>query len=256
MSTTNSHKGIRNGERGFTLIEMVFVFVIFAIMATITLFNFREFNNKATFNNLTDDVALRVVQAQKAALSGVLNANFLGQDVEPTYGMYFSMATPGAGVTAVDASQKQFVYFSDIPILGAPYNGVIGNKMYDLPASVSCPTTPTLNNECLSVTAITTGEYISDICYLPPGDPATTDGHCGTFTLNIAFTRPLPDASLLIKNVGDPATTAPTVAQAACIELLSPDASITKKTIIITSLGEIRVYNGAADEPRDCMGSA
>ena len=237
-------------ERGFTLIEMVFVFVIFAIMAGITLFNFREFNNKAVFNNLADDVALRIVQAQKAAISGSLNANFLGQDVKPTYGVYFSMQTPSASVSAVDADQKHFVYFSDNPIAGAPYNGLIGNKVYDLPSSGVCPVTAALNNECLSVTAITTGEYVSNICYVPT---TSTAGTCGSYNLSVAFTRPFPDAALSVRSLAS-STVIP--ATNACVELSSPDTSIAKKTMVITDLGEIRVYGGSATSTADCMGTS
>ena len=135
MSISHLYNRIRSDERGFTLIEMVMVFVIFAIMATITLFNFREFNDKASFNNLADDVALRVITAQKAAISGQINANLLGADVEPSYGMYFSTAIPTGSTSAVDATDTQFVYFTDIPIVGAPYNGLYGDKVYNLPAT-------------------------------------------------------------------------------------------------------------------------
>lgn len=245
MTQTSILHAIRSDERGFTLIEMVFVFVIFAIMATITLFNFRAFDQKITFNNLTDDIALRVVQAQKAAISGVTSVNFMGVGAKPAYGVFFK--NTATATNAVDASQKHFVYFADIPIPTAPYNGITGDALYNAPASATCPTVAAAGNECVSVTALTTGEYISDICYVPS---AGGSGTCGSYGLNIVFTRPFPDASLIIT----PATGsgAPIPARSACVELASPDTTIAKKTMLITNLGEIRIHSGVASGVPGC----
>ena len=121
-----------------------------------------------------------------------------------------------------------------------------------MPPGGTCPTTPTLNNECLSVTQITTGAYVSSICYASPGGYTGACSVSGTpVTLNVDFTRPLPDASLILK-VGS--STTPIVAQSACVELSSPDPDISPKTIVITSLGEIRILNAEASSSSDCVG--
>ncbi len=226
-----------NNEKGFTLIEMVFVFVIFAIMASITLFNFRGFNTKLQFNNLTQDVALRVVSAQKSAISGATNINFIGQAARPSYGVYFKAAT-----TATTDS-TQFIYFNDLPDLISGTG--VGDKFYN-PSGGPCPSSPVLGNECLSVTAITTGEFVSNVCYLNTG---ATLGTCASGgAANIVFTRPFPDAALSVDT-----GSIMVLPQQVCIELTSGSDTSLKKTISISNLGEIRTHDGAASlAPSPC----
>ena len=218
-------------EKGFTLIEMVFVFVIFAIMATITLFNFRGFNTKLQFNNLVQDIALRIVTAQKSAISGATNINFLGQSARPSYGVYFKAGT------ASTAEARQFTYYNDLP----PAGGGVGNKLYN-PSGGPCPTSPVLDNECISITGITSGEYVSNICYLPVGSllgtcSATGAGH-------ITFIRPFPDAEIRV-DTGS-ATVTP---QYICIELTSGSDATLKKSLSVSNLGEIKTFDGPAGGP-------
>ena len=218
---------------GFTILELTFVFAIFAIMASIVLFNFRAFNTKVQFGNLVQDIALRIMTAQKSALAGATNVNFIGRSAKPTYGVYFQ-----PGVTATTAS-TQFVYFNDIPPTGS--TTFLGNKLYD-PTGTTCPVTPTLGNECLSITSITTGEYVSKICYVPVGD---TVGYCiTTGSAHISFTRPFPDANIFVDTLG---SSLPVESQFACVELSSLNATALKKTITVSNLGELRTIDGAAD---------
>ena len=218
---------LKQTEKGFTLIEMVFVFVIFAVMASITLFNFRGFNEKLQFNNLVQDIALRIVTAQKSSISGATNANFIGQSARPSYGVYFKA---GAGTTEA----KQFIYYNDLPPLG----GGVGDKLYN-PSGGPCPTSPVVGDECLSVTAITTGEYVSNICFLPVGATLGTCSSSGE--AHITFIRPFPDAEIRVDTGGALVT----VPQYVCIELTSGVSDTTKKTISVSNLGEIKTFDGA-----------
>ncbi len=215
-------------EKGFTIIEMVFVFLIFAVMASITLFNFRGFNEKLQFNNLIQDIALRVVTAQKSAISGATNVNFIGQNARPSYGVYFK-----AGSTpTLDA--RQFIYYNDLPVLGT----TVGDKFYN-PSGSPCPTSPVVGEECISITEITTGEYVSNICYLAPGSmlgTCTTGGEA-----NITFMRPFPDAEIRV-NTGSIIA----VPQYVCVELTSGTDAALKKTLVVSNLGEIRTIDGPA----------
>lgn len=214
-------------EKGFTLIEMVFVFVIFAVMASITLFNFRGFNERLQFNNLVQDIALRIVTAQKSSISGATNINFIGQNARPSYGVYFKA---GAGTTEA----TRFVYYNDLPALG----GTAGDKFYN-PSGSPCPTTPVVGEECLSITAITTGEYVSNICFLPEG---ATLGTCSSSAeAHVTFIRPFPDAALRV----DTGSAIVSVPQYVCVELTSGNDAAIKKTISISNLGEIRTFDGA-----------
>jgi prepilin-type N-terminal cleavage/methylation domain-containing protein len=218
-----------HNEKGFTLIEMVFVFVIFAVMSSITLFNFRGFNQKLEFNNLVQDIALRIITAQKSSISGSTNINFLGQTARPSYGVYFK-ASP---TPTVDS--RQFIYYNDLP---DPAFGSTGNKMYDPPGG-PCPSTPLMDNECLSVTAITTGEYVSNICYVVPGGALGTCNTSGE--AHITFIRPFPDAAIRVD-----AGAMISIPQHVCIELTSAKDMTIKKTIAVSNLGEVRTLEGAA----------
>lgn len=51
-------------KKGFTLIEFVVIISIFAIMASVALFNFAGFRSNVGLNNLAHDIALTLRQAQ------------------------------------------------------------------------------------------------------------------------------------------------------------------------------------------------
>lgn len=209
----------KNTERGLTFLELITVISIFAVMASIVLFRFDIFNSKITLNNLAQDIALRIVSAQKAALSGSVNPNFVSPTMVPTYGVFFE-------TDSANGKNKEFTYFNDI---GAP-----GNREYD---GGTCPATPTPGSECISITGISTGEYISDICYVVGtgtkscSAPAVGEAH-------ITFRRPFPDAGL---RVGAPSLL--TSADTAYIELSSRDGT-DHRTIIVTGLGKVSVFEG------------
>ena len=59
--------GKNKREQGFTIVELIFVIIIFGILSSMTFFDFRTFNARVSFDNLTQDVALKIVQAQKNA---------------------------------------------------------------------------------------------------------------------------------------------------------------------------------------------
>jgi len=224
MNIFGFQKKTREGERGFTLLEVAFVITIFAIMASIVLFRFKDFGTKTAIENLAQDVALRIVSAQKAAISGSLTSGFAGTSEanEPSYGMHFV-----AGASS-DAASREFAYFADTN----------HNKMYDDPGA-AC----TLGSECLSITSITTGEYVSDICYADSG--AGTIPCSSTAGVHITFTRPFPDATINICTSGG-GTCSPTPTGRVYIEITSGIDTALKKTIIVTSLGEVRVVDGSA----------
>ena len=223
----------RSDERGFTLLEVAFVITIFAVMASIVLFRFKDFGAKTAFDNLTQDVALHIVQAQKSAISGILNPNFTDTNNPPSYGMFFQTSS---GDPIVDPLTHQFTYFTDIPTAGTTR----GNGIYD--PTTGCPSTPTLGNECLSTTTITSGEYVSRMCW------AALDGteacSAGAVSANITFVRPFPDATVEIctgSGVCLPANSA-------YIELRSAVNPTLFGTIVITGLGGISVHRGQACE--------
>lgn len=226
-------------QKGFTLIEVAFVITIFAIMASIVLFKFKDFGHATALENLAQDIALRIVGAQKASVSGVLTPGLSGLDesTAPSYGVYLTSGLP------TDPAAKEFTYFAD-----QDHNGFYG-------ALGSCPSTPLVGNECLSVTSITTGDYISDICYQYPlgGDPAHVSCTRGG-SAHISFKRPLHDARILgCTSSGTCAS--PIAADVAYVELSSGSDPSLKETIVITALGEIRTAKGdvCSNVPGPCI---
>jgi type II secretory pathway pseudopilin PulG len=89
---------------GMSYVELIVVLSIFAVISSIVIFNYGDFQAKVDIKNLASDIALQVVQAQKSSLSGLLpTSGGYGPDWKPSYGVYFDITTP-----------KQFIYFVDL----------------------------------------------------------------------------------------------------------------------------------------------
>jgi len=83
-------------NKAFTLIEFVVIISIFAIIATIVLFNFTGFSSNISLSNLSHDVALVIRQAQVASGSSTTGAGidlFNPNDKPNARGVYFEYVT-------------------------------------------------------------------------------------------------------------------------------------------------------------------
>ena len=217
---------------GFTFMELIFVISIFGIMAGIVLFGFRTFGDKAALDNLAQDIALEIVGAQKAAISGVSTTALPGfvPGTVPSYGVYFS----DNSTDTVNPLNKQFTYFADNP----PQN-----KLYDT-SVLPCGTS---GLECISTTAITTGEYISNICYDTASSSVPNCVDSGS--AHITFIRPFPDATMKVCDTSTGSCTGLGLgAIRTYIEISSGADTTQKRTIVVNSLGEVRVANGGAHD--------
>ena len=85
-----------------TLFELIIVTGIFSIMSSVAIFNYGKLQAKIDIKNLANDIALKVVEAQKSSFSGKWNASFEANR-KPAYGLYFDISIP-----------TKFVYFSDL----------------------------------------------------------------------------------------------------------------------------------------------
>ncbi len=103
-------------SRGMTYIELIVVLSIFSVMSSVVLFNYGEFQAKVDLKNLASDIALKVVEAQNASLSGKLPVQSFGANWKPSYGIYLNITTP-----------TQFIYFVDLNNL----NGYESGEMLD-----------------------------------------------------------------------------------------------------------------------------
>lgn len=97
----NSKFVIRNFQRGMTYVEFIVVLSIFAVMTSVVLFDYGAFQSKVDMKNLASDVALKIVEAQKASVSGKLSTQaFLSK---PSYGIHFN-----------SSPSTSFIYFADL----------------------------------------------------------------------------------------------------------------------------------------------
>lgn len=231
----------KNKEKGFTIIELTFVFILMAIISSVMFFNFSKFSTNTRFDNLAYDIGLHIIQAQKDSISGVVNVNFTSRNMKPSYGVFFSSSgTPGANNT-------KFTYFTDIPGVGTGSTATTGNKIYDDPGTGVCSNPPVSGNECISITGIATGEYVDNIYYKSGGVVYHSDS--SSADISIVFTRPFPDASIVVHN---PVGSTQVVAQSACIELATPSDPSSRRTISVSSLGQISVFGVSASTTPIC----
>ncbi len=171
-------------NRGMTYVELIIVMSIFGIMSSIVLFNYGRFQANVDIRNLANDIAMKIVEAQKSALSGnippvaqqiTLSASPFAKNWKPAYGIYFTKPA------------SNFVFFTDLD------NGALRDEppIFDI-YSLANNTTPLIclpGRECLDSINITKGNIISSIDIFFPQDPA--DSPTASLTnLSITFTRP------------------------------------------------------------------
>ena len=148
-------------NKGMTYVELIVVLSIFGIMSSIVLFNYNKFQAKVDIKNLANDIALKIVQAQKDAMSGKIQTTRF--EIAPAYGVYFN-----------PTENKSFIYFADFS------NDHIFNDG-------SC------YGECLDNINITKGNTISKIEECLTGDCSSSASISSS--LSITFTRPNSGAS-------------------------------------------------------------
>ncbi|MFA6274118.1 MAG: type II secretion system protein [Candidatus Paceibacterota bacterium] len=103
---------LRKNNRGMTYVELIVVLGIVGAMTSVIIFNYGSFQAKVDIRNLANDVALKIVEAQKSAMSGKLPITGLpSPDWKPSYGVYFnSSASPDIDSIPFN---KKIVYFVD-----------------------------------------------------------------------------------------------------------------------------------------------
>lgn len=155
-------------NRGMTYVELIVVLSIFSVLSSVAIFNYGAFQARVDIKNLASDIALKIVEAQKAALSGILpQAGAPSSTWKPSYGIYFDTTTP--------ETAKQFIYFVDSN----------SDKNYTL-----------IPNEALDTVSITKNNSISEIKVVYQDNSISTPNN-----LNITFSRPNSGAFLYSSGV-------------------------------------------------------
>ncbi|MCX6752229.1 MAG: type II secretion system protein [Candidatus Nomurabacteria bacterium] len=154
-----------------TYIELIVVLSIFAIMSSIVIFNYEQFQAKVDVKNLASDIALKIVEAQKSALDGQLPSLTQQSQIDstwkPSYGVYFDLST----------DSKSFIYFTDLNNINN--NPGTQNSQYD--GTSSC------NGECIDKILITRNDSISQIASCT-GSPIVCTPITNPFS--VSFSRP------------------------------------------------------------------
>ena len=149
---------IRNCNRGMSYIELIVVLSIFAVMSSIVIFNYGAFQAKVDIKNLASDMALQIISAQKAALSGLIPVQTpTVSPWKPAYGVYFYP----------NSDPKSFIYLVDLNQDGYFTGG-------------QC------TGDCLNVISITKGNSISRLDVFYQGDSIAHP----LLNLTAIFTRP------------------------------------------------------------------
>jgi type II secretory pathway pseudopilin PulG len=157
-------------NKGMTYVELIVVFSVFSIMSAVLLFNYSQFQGNVDIKALASNMALKVVQAQKASLSGLLPPTIqLGQlpaGWKSTYGVYFNPSS----------DNKSLLYFTDIN----------QNRLLDDLGCVG-------NSECLEKINITKGDTISNLQVFYQGGASAS-----LSDLTVSFSR--PNSGTMIKS--------------------------------------------------------
>lgn len=178
-SLRNQKRFTLRNSKGFTLVEILVVVLIFAVVSSILLFRYSDFSTAITLRNLSQEVALSIRKAQTLATSVRGGSPRNAFNTTKGYGIYIRITNNEAQYSGGSAS---FVLFRDDD----------NDGLYDQ-ISRRCGVV-TRGNECLENFSITTGDRIYSVC--------SVSGCTTTPTLIIYFKRPNPDAKIYF--VSDP----------------------------------------------------
>lgn len=190
---------------GMTFIELVVVIGIFATIAGVVLFNFTGFSTNISVDNLAQDIALRIKNAQTESISGKFAPGFAAPLV-PSYGVHFDVSSPSV-----------FTYFADLDNDGF------------LTGASACGTA---GAECLEQISIQTGDRIQALCV----NEGSGFPNCGISVndLSVTFKRPFPDA--IVSTLSLPNRTSISDVE---IKIVSPKGK--EKVITVWPTGQVSV---------------
>lgn len=174
-------------DAGMSYVELIVVISIFGIMSSIVLFNYQDFNARLALKSLANDVALKIVGAQKVAMSGELpsqNQQIYQSDNgivdwRPSYGLYFG------------ENSSKIIYFSDLDdsvLAGSPAYNINQSNCGDV--------------ECIDEIATSQNYSVGTIVVnsrCGNGDGGGEDKSDEVHSLSVSFVR--PDSRAYIQSV-------------------------------------------------------
>lgn len=147
--------------KGFTLIELLVVIGIIGMLSSVTLANYRDVSARISLENLVQQMAIIIRQAQVYGISVAKTANVISE--YPPYGVHFNTSPATSFILFVDndGNGQYSGQSEDVEIINLKNNNIVS----DISAN-----------------------KLSSNCSTTPGDIFSLG------TLDIIFTRPNPEA--------------------------------------------------------------
>lgn len=199
----------KNQKTGMTYVEIIVVLSIFSVLSGVVIYNYRTFQEKIDTKNLTNEVALKIVEAQKSSLSGFIPTQTPSdpQKWKPAYGVYFTLAAKNGNTN--------FIYFTDLN----------NSKSFD--GSLACT-----DQECLEKILITKNNTISSLEAVYVGEDAK---NTQLDDLTITFSRPSSSANIISSTPFDPKYTL------SHIQIILTSPNLVNSTIKVFPSGRIQI---------------
>lgn len=166
-----------------TIMEMIVVIAILMIISTMIIFNYGKFESSISLQNLADDIALSVREAQSYAIGA---RGLPGEGFFNGYGIHFSLSDP-ISTNNIAGSKKSFVFFANVEDDGS----------YNYSSSDNTCGSPEKDNECYKVISISSADYISNI-KTKESKVADEEDIKENDSVDIIFTRPYPEPKLCL----------------------------------------------------------
>ena len=168
---------------GFTFIELIIVISIFAVLSSVVMFNFTDFSSNVKLQNLVQDVALQVRQAQLSGSSGRIPPQ---SENNPGILLNFTNGTkPAYGVHFNFNRNDEFIYFADFDFLSGIYSV----------STLSCSPIDFPQNECIDVLELPDEFIISELEVVDTNGPHLASNN-DFDAIDIVFTRPQLEAQI------------------------------------------------------------
>jgi prepilin-type N-terminal cleavage/methylation domain-containing protein len=227
IKNKNRKKDSKN--KGFTLLEILVVLVIFSIFTAIVMFNYSKFQGNIILSNMAYETALSLRESQTYGISVRKAAPGIPTDFTYQYGSQFSIGNSNEA-----SNFKQFVDLDDNNKCDQSNSAINGSP-------IKCDCELVEGDECMSMMTYQRRIYIKKIC-------AETNSSLLSDCINnpnqenepvqevsILFKRPNPDAKIFVKkdeNWGSESQTN------VAIVLASPNTEIKKAVIVLKNTGD------------------
>lgn len=141
-------RGYPEYSRGMTFIELVVVMSIFTIISSISLFQYKSFQESVDIKSFANDISLKISEAQVNSINGKLIDGIGSPDLwKPSYGLVFNTSL-----------NNKFVYYVNINNTNDYCDTFSCNPPYNLPYHSTFS-----SEEVIDVYNLNKGFYISDI---------------------------------------------------------------------------------------------